>query len=471
MKNGVLLSRDNLYTNFWKLSWPVMLAMLLHSSLAVVDAFFVGRLGGEAVAALSLSGNIFWLIFSLSEVINVGTVAMVARYFGAEDRQTVGEIMAHSLWFTVVFALLVAGGLFAGSRSFLEFFDVGPEVISYGTEYLQIMSIGLIFLFVFVVFSASFQGAGDTRTPMKILLVVNGINIILNPLLIFGIGFFPRLEVAGAGVATAFSNLVGLVFVLVKVVKSQLLPLPPVLGFKLNPEVIKNLVKIGVPAGVQSVSRPLTGMILMWMVALFGNDAVAAFGVGQRTLSYSFILLAGLMVASTTMVGQSLGAKDKELAWEISQKALLMGVTVQGAVALVYFVLAAPIMKVFLPNEPLAVEMGTSYLRITSLGLFVGGWARVLVGVFKGAGDTVPSMVAAFSANWLVKLPVAYLMAIYFDLGTDGVWWAIAISVVFELMMLIYWYFKKKWLEREIVLKSRESIPREMSKKGEFSED
>ncbi|ACB85923.1 MATE family efflux transporter [Natranaerobius thermophilus] len=450
LEGRIAPDRENILRNLWKLSWPVMLGMMLHSTLAVADTFFVGRLGDYAVAAISLSGNIFWLLITISEVINVGTVSMVARFIGAEEPGKVKNTILHSGLFALLLSLLVSSLLIYFSAPFLSLFTQDEQILASGTAYLRIMAVGMFILFLYIVMSASFQGAGDTKTPMKMLFFANGLNIILNPVFILGLGPAPRLEVMGAGVATLVSNSLALLILGRWFFRTNKLPAIKVSDFQFNRSIARNIMAIGFPAGVQAISRPLTGMILMYMVSIFGDDAIAAFGVGQRALSYAFIVSAGLMVATTTMVGQGLGTGDLDYTRSISRKSIIIGFLFQGAIALVYFVLARPIMDLFITESQLAVEMGVNYLRIIALGLLFAGPIRAFVGTFKGAGDTVPGMVAAFISNWIVKLSLAYLMAFHMEIGTNGIWWAITISIGIEIAILYYWYQKGTWLYRKI---------------------
>ncbi len=454
MENSLLhLKKEKIYVDLWRLSWPVMISMVLHTALGLVDMYWVGKLGITAVASLSLAGNLFFMFINFAEIISIGTIALVARHWGAGEREEGLKAVHHSFWLGLCLSLVFASLLLFGGASLVNLFRVEPDLHLQATGYLRITGIGYIFIYTSMAFSSALQGAGDTRTPMFVLLLGNALNMALDPVLIFGWFGLPALGVLGAGLATLLSQGVMFLLLLYILLTGRFSPtgmkLEGLLRLSFQPALLRKILQVGVPAALQASTRPLTGMVMMWLVALFGTEAMAAFGIGQRVLGFAFIVLVGLMVATSTMVGQSLGAGKADLSREVARRAILGGLLVQLVFSSLYFLFAAEIM-LFFGAEGGALTAGISYLKIIALALLVGGPLFVLGGVFKGAGDTLPPMFSSLVANWLVKLPLAYLLSLPLGLGYTGVWWAITISIIAEVVILAHYYRLGRWSSREV---------------------
>ncbi len=455
------LRKESIYGDLWRMAWPVMISMVLHVTLGLVDMFWVGRLGTTSLASLALAANLYWMFIGVGEIIVIGTVALVARYQGAGETKEVLQVVRHSFWLALLVALFLVGFIFLFGHSLIGLYRVDDALHRQATAYLQITGVGIIFIYTGMALSSALQGVGDTRTPMLILFFVNLINMCLTPVFVFGLLGFSAMGVFGAGLATFISQAISffLFFYVIytgKVSKSGL----KIRGFfRFSPQkaFFKKILQIGVPAALQAATRPVTGLIMMWIVALFGAEAMAAFGIGQNMLGFTFIFLVGLSVATSTVIGQSLGAGKEDLAKEVARKALWLGLLIQVVIATLYYIFAPLIMRLF-GADAAVTAIGVSYLRVVSIGLLVGGPLFVLGGIFKGSGDTVPPMFSAIVGNWLIKLPCALLLALVLDLGTNGVWWAINASIVAELGMLVYYYRRGAWSKKEIRIKAVSSV-------------
>lgn len=451
MEQLVSLDRKKIYNDLWSLSWPVMAFMVFQTTLELVDLYWVGRLGTPAIAALSLSNSLFWMLFSFTELITVSTVALTSRYRGARDFEGVKVIVRHSFWLALLIALVIIVFIYGLGERFISFFQVEEEIRHMALLYLKVTGIGFIFVYGAMSMGASLQGVGDTRTPMIILIITNIINIILDPIMIFGLLGFPALGILGAALATLISRAIGFSVMLYILISGKITPsrlkVANLLNMGFESCYFKRIFQIGLPAALQSSTRPITGMIMMWIVALFGTAAVAAFGIGLRILGLAFIMISGLMAGTSTMVGQSMGANLKNLTREITRKAMTIGISIQATMAFLSFFGAPLIIKLF-TGDVAVIEAGVSYLQIIAPGLLLLGPFTVIEAVFKGSGHTMPPMVSAMIANWIIKIPCAYLLAMV--IGTNGVWWAITISIVAELLFLLFWFRRGHWLYKEI---------------------
>ena len=453
MQKLVSLDEDKIYLDLWRLSWPVAVFMVFQTTLELVDLYWVGYLGTAAVAALSMGNNLFWMLFTFSDMITISTLALTARYRGAGDINRIYAVARHSFWLANFISLAVTVLILAFSDTFISLYDVEAEVHEMAVLYLIVIGISMFFAYSGMALGAVLQGVGDTRTPMVILVVTNVINIILDPILIFGLLGAPEMGILGAALATLLARVVGFSAILYIVLSGKLSPsklkIPGLLKMKFQAAYFKKIFEIGLPAFMQTVTRPLTGLVLMWLVAFFGTTALAAFGIGQRVLGFAFILLSGLTVGTSTMIGQSLGAGLRSLATKIIRKATVLSLAVQLSMTLLFFFAASSIVGLF-TRDPAAIELGAGFLKIISACMILMGPLHIIDAVFKGSGYTVPSMVSALAANWMIKLPIAYLLAMPLNLGTDGIWWSVSLSVLVELLILLPWYRRGRWAHREI---------------------
>lgn len=448
------LTSASLYRDIWKLAWPVMLGTGLHMGFNLVDTFWVSRLGAVLVSIPALAGSLLWLFMSLTEAISIGTVAMIARFEGAGRRQLMPHVIVHSFWLGLIMAVIIGAVVSYFAEPLLQLFTEDEEILPLAVNFLYITVAGLIFTFSTASISAALHGIGDTKTPMFVMIIANGFNILLDPLLIFGWLGMPALGVMGAAWATLAANALALVVLLVVLFRRRELGVTSLI-VRFNASIMANILKIGMPACLQSAARSSTGTVMFWLVMSgYGAAAAAAFGAGQRIIGLIFVFISGLSVASTTLTGQVLGSGNRALARLAANRLILMGIGVQVFIGLLYFALAVPVNTIFLGDDPVALEAGIGYVRICSLGLMLGASSSVLGGIFKGAGYTMPTFWAGFIANWLVKLPLAAIGSLVLKWPVDIIWWAIALSVVVEWGILYVWQRRGTWLEREIHVSS-----------------
>jgi putative MATE family efflux protein len=423
-----------------------MTGQLLYTMLTVVDMFWVGRLGPATVAAVALGGAVLGVLYSVGQVFAVGVLATASRAAGADSRTGVRESLRHGLLLAVAgsIPLAVVGVLLSGN--ILGWFGAAPDVVTAGRGYLAILLAVLPGFFAGMVLYSGFQALGDTRTPMLVSLATNVVNFVLDPILIFGWLGLPRMGAAGAALATVLSQSGGLVAMAVILRRRGLLNLRgPV-----SRDACRTILGIGAPAGLQTVTRPLTGMLTMGIVTRFGTEATAAFGIGIRLLQLMYIYLGGLGSAGQTIVGQSLGQQKPDLAMRVSHRVLWIAFLLQLAVMPVLFFLAPVLVRVFNGN-PDVVRYGTQYLRVLTPMLIVVGLSTGWESAQRGAGDTKPPMVAALTSNWLIKIPAALLFARVLGLGVIGVWLGIGASIVIEAAILAAGYYRGRWLHKEVL--------------------
>ena len=425
-----------------------MIGQVLYTMLTVVDMFWVGRLGPATVAAVALSGSVLGVLFALGQVFAVGVLATASRAAGADSKAGVRESLRHGIILGLIGSAVFAAVGAPLSGLVLRWFGAAPDVVAAGRAYLAILLAVLPGFFTGMILYTGFQAIGDTRTPMLISLATNVVNLILDPILIFGWLGLPRMAAAGAAWATIISQSGGLVVMAVILRRRGLLSL----SGPLRSSAVRTMFDIGAPAGLQAVTRPLTGMLMFGVATGFGTEATAAFGIGLRILSVIFIYLGGFASAGQTLVGQSLGQGRPELARSVGRRLISVAVLLQLAVMPLLFFFAGPLVAVFNANADV-VRFGSQYLHVLAPMLVVLGFSTAWESAQRGAGATRGPMVAALVSNWGVKIPAALIFARLLGFGVTGIWLGIGVSIVVEAGILAIGYYRGRWLRKEVAWK------------------
>ena len=443
------ITQGSIIRSLTLLSWPVVVAMALHTSYSLVDIFWVGKLGATPVAAVSLAAVAFYIILAVAQTLGAGTIALVARAYGAKDYFKAAHVVRQSLALTTLVALgISAVGVFL-SRNFVALLGGEGEVLVLGSQYLRIAFIGFFFHLLGFNINYAFRGTGDMVTPMFIMLVATGLNMILDPLLILGVSFFPRLGVQGAALATLIAKFFGFLIACGFLVRGRAgLKLHLRERFRLGGSVVRTLLSIGLPVGVSYGLMTLSWMAIFRSVARFGPQAQAALGIGVRVLQLAGLPVVGIGIATTTMVGQNLGARRPDRAEQAAHEAIAFSTLIMALAGVLFFFQAEGLIRIFSSDEAVIAE-GIRLLRIASLHLVFVGLSMTIAGVFRGSGDTKPPMYAG-----LIKLVLLVYMASLLSgspaMGIKGVWWAIVISYGVESFILALWFRRGTWKEKRI---------------------
>ena len=443
------LTAISISKGIWILAIPMIVSHLLQAAFNMVDMIWVGRLGAPALAAVAMAGQILMIVMFVMIGIGAGTTAMVARAVGEKDRPKADNISMQSLILgfigSIVFALI--GYLL--SPWLLRVLGAEAEVVQLGTGYLQITFIGVIAMFYMFLISAVLQGAGDAATPMLVLAGSTVLNIILDPLFIFGFAFIPALGVNGAAWATVLSRGIGSLVALEVLLRGRSRVHVRMRYFRIDLETISRILRIGVPASTQMVLRGAVNLVMIAIVAGFGTYAVAAYGSGQRLFMLAMMPGFALGMASGTLVGQNLGAGRPE-------KAALSAWTTVGYYSIFMFFMAfvfinfAPYLIVLFNNDPQVVRIGTSFLRVTALGTILIAPGLILGRSLTGAGDTVSPMIINFIALWLIQIPLAVFLSRLPNLGILGIWFAILAAYFSLAAMGIFWFQLGRWKHKRV---------------------
>lgn len=443
------LTTGSIYRSIWVLALPMMIGNFLHTAFNVVDMIFIGKLGPEAIAAVSLCGMILMLIITLLVGIGIGTTAIVARHIGAKDYAKANEVALQSILLgTLVTLSITVAGYFL-SETLLKLFGAETSVVQLGAVYLRITFLGSITMFILFSGAAILRGAGDAHTPMFILIFSTIINIVADPLLIFGIGPFPRLEIAGAAIASVLARGVGMFITLFVLIKGYSLIQVTFKNLKLKFDVMWRIIRLAVPGSLQMGIRSVSGLILMRIVALYGTYALAALGIGLRINMIVMMPGFGLGAAVATLVGQNLGAKQPQRAEKSAWISLGIYEVIMICTGSIFYLFAPKIISVFNTN-PNVLHQGVSFLHIVTLSYVFLAMAIVLHQALNGAGDTVSPMVITGIVVLGLRIPLAMALPRLFGLSTSGIWIAVALSTVLEGSVVGFWFRSGRWKKKKI---------------------
>lgn len=448
------ITKGPILSSLVKLSLPIMIGQLIQTFYNLVDTLWVGRLGSEAVAAISISFPIIHLIISLGVGLTIAGTALIAQNKGAGKDETIDRILGQLIGFIGVLSVILSIIGFIFSEQFIIWMGAEPQIIADATGYLRIIFSGMSFMFIFFIFSAALRGIGDTITPMIMTIFSVILNIILDPLLIFGIGPFPKMGVEGAALATVIARALIAVYGLVILISGK-----KNLRFKLKylkPDfkIVKKVFLIGVPSSVQQSMLSFSQILMTSIVAAFGTSTLAGYGIGNRIISLPAMLIMGLSTATTTMIGQNIGAGEKKRSEEISRISLLLTFGLLTGLGIIVF--ASPNQLVAIFNKEAEVLLyGASYLRINALFFGLMGVRMVINGVFRGAGKTTTTMILSTITFIVLRIPLAYVFSNLLAFNQVGIWWGIAISDAVGMVISIVWLKLSNWSESVLIEKDK----------------
>lgn len=448
-KNRSSLTGGPLAPAIVRLAGPMLVSAVLQNAQSLIDLFWVGRLGSDAVAALALSGTVLMILFPLLMGIATGTVALVSRATGAGDLRQASLQAGRSIGLALLSGIILGLICLPLIGIACELLGASPPVAAQAVRYLRIMLLGIFSACVLFVANSAMQGSGNTVTPMLIMALANLLNMALDPLFIFGLGPLPGSGVAGAAAATITSqltaSLLGITILMrgktrLKVLWRDLVP---------NRRDSVKLLRIGMPSMAQMLSRSLMGLVIFRIIAGQGTATVAGYGIGMRL---HIVLLMPCFVlgnSAATMVGQNLGAnrpqRARRAAWTtVAINSALMAVSATLAVWLAELVVG------LFDQNPEVVRVGASYLRTVTPFYIFAGLAIVLDRALNGAGCTMSTMIFTVLTLWGMQVPLALGLSRVTSPAYVGVWWAICIATLSHAVLSTAWFETGRWQKKKI---------------------
>jgi putative MATE family efflux protein len=433
-----------------ELAWPAILGNFMQTVVNIVDLIMVGRLGATSVAAVGLGGQLLWFLNALMIAVSVGTTALVARFIGAEKKEDAEHVLVQSLMLVLVLASVLTVFWYAFAETALLLIGASAEVADIGSTYIRIVFLSTPCIFLIFTSQGALRGAGDTKTPMMVGGVMNLMNAILNYVLIFGKLGFPALGVAGAGIATAIAFVwAALTYIVIFFSGKFVLTIPGWDAFSFNVEIIKRILKIGIPTGVERILMSGSMIFYVSIIAGFGTTALAAHQIGLRVESLSYMPGFGFAVAATALVGQNLGAEDPERAQQSGWHAAIMCMVFMGLVGVLMFVFPRPMVRLFVSEKPV-IDLAIWYLRIVAISEPALALVFTLAGALRGAGETRSPLYISVFGLWAFRIPLAYVLGIVLGWGAIGAWTAMTIDTFVRGGLYVYQFKRGKWKEVEV---------------------
>lgn len=432
------------------LAIPAMIENILQVLLGTVDTYFIGRIGTEAIAGVGVTNLIMNIYISFFIAIGVGTTAIVSRSIGAKDIDRANRSVKQSIIIALGIGLVFGGLNLIFAREILSFLGADESVIRYALPYFLSVAVPCVFLCLMMVLSSSLRGAGDTKTPMKVAIVSNIINIILDYILIFGIFNFQGLGILGAGIATTVSRVMGVLLLLLSVNGNKTkIHIDLFRKWELDLDIIRSISRIGLPAGVEKLIMRFGQLVYGGLIITIGTKAYAAHNIAGTIEAYSYLPGMGFGVAAATLVGQHLGAKNPEEAKEFGLISNILATIFMIFMGVVFYVFA-PFLAGIFSKDPQVISLVVKVLRIIALFQPFLCMTLVITSALQGAGDTKFPMYSTLFGIWGIRVLGVYILGIKLNLGLVGVWLAYALDITVRGTILLLRFLRGKWKEIKI---------------------
>ena len=426
------------------LAIPMILEMLMESVFALVDILYVSQISVNAVATIGLTESVITLVYAVAIGLSIAATAIVARRVGQKRLKDASQVAVQVIFLGIFISAIVSIiGIFY-AKEILALMGAEPDLINEGYGYTQILIGGNVTIMLLFLINGVFRGAGNASVAMWVLILSNGLNIILDPIFIFGFGPIPAYGVEGAAIATTIGRGTGVVFQLFILFYGYSKIKIRFKDFVLRTVVMLNLIKVSIGGIGQFLIGTSSWVFLMRIMSEFGSEVLAGYTIAIRVMMFTIMPAWGLANAAATLVGQNLGANEPERAERSVYKTAHYNAIFMGIVSIIYLIFAPQIIKLF-TDVPDVVEYGSLCLRILASGYVFYGYGMVFIQSFNGAGDTrTPTYINLF-CFYLFQLPFAYFVAIILDYGPVGVFWAITSAEVMVAVIGILWFKKGTW--------------------------
>lgn len=442
-------TKGNIVGNLFGLAWPMMVSSVFNMLGPTIDMIWVGKLGSASIAGVGVSGMVVMVINSARMGLQTGTRAMIARFWGADDREGSIHVAQQAIVVSTLFAVTMAViGVFL-AEPILMMMGVESEVVSEGAAYMRIMLIGSVAMSFRMMAEGTMQASGDAVNPMRIIMFARILHTAICPFLVFGWWIFPRLGVSGAALTNVISQGLGGGVALWILFSGHTRLKLTLRKFYFDGGMIWRIVKIGIPAIITGMERSFANLVLVKIVVPFGTVAVAAHSLVQRVDQFIHMPAQGIGQASGVLAGQNLGAGQPERAERTGWTAAGIFTAVMAVGSVIIWFWAEKVVGIF-NTEPDLVAVASVFLRIEIVSYMVFGAVMVLTQCLNGVGDTWPPMITTLVSMWAVQVPLAYFLPKITDLGVYGVRWGIVSAIALRAVIYVIYFKMGRWKRKKV---------------------
>lgn len=451
---GKDLTTGSIPRHLWNFAIPMLIGNMLQSGYSIINMVWVGNMVGEnGLGATAISFPIMFILIGIGAGVSMATSVLVAQFYGAKNYARLRLVVDNSVALGILVSLILTTLGISFSDTLLRMMDTPAEIFSMASSYLRISLTGAVLLYLMFTFSSILRGLGDTVTPLIFMGTGVILNAVLDPLMIMGIGPFPRMGLNGAALASVISQGVSVTIALVYLNRKNHLIAIRLRGMRFDRHIAWLIAKIGFPATVQQCLISVGAAFVTTYVNFFGASAIAAFGAASRIDMVAMMPAMAIGMAATALTGQNLGARKPERVKEIWKWAFLLGTALSGAVAIFAFAFPRLILSVFIHHDPV-LDIGVEYLRIVAPCYLFFALIFVSSGVVNGAGQTMVPMIVTLISLWAVRVPLAWWMSQHTPLRTKGIWLAMAIGFLVTGGVNYMYYLSGRWKKAAAKLQS-----------------
>lgn len=445
------LLEDPIHKALLSLAIPIVFGQLLQSAYQLTDAFWVGRLGANEVAAVSISMPVTFLVIALGAGLAMAGATLTAQYMGARQTEKVNHVAGQTMLMVCIVSVLLSILGIILTPSFLTLLGVEKAVYDNALSFMHVSFVSMIFVFTYNMFQALMRGIGQVKIPLYIVMGTVLLNFVLDPLFIFGYGFIPGSGVTGAAMATLTTQAIAAgcgFYILGKGkygIHLELKHLKPDWSY------IKRAFFLGAPASVELSARALGLITMSFLVASFGTVTIASYGVGSNILQLVTIPAMGLAMAISTLVGQNLGAGEIERASKVTVIGSVWSFVMLSIIGLAAFLFAPNFVAFFIPDDPSVITQGAEFLKMMSLSWGFIGVQLAIMSAFRASGNMMNSMVLSLLSQWVLQFPLAYILSKHTELSQQGIWISFTVTNVVIALISIAWFARGSWKKTRLI--------------------
>jgi putative MATE family efflux protein len=442
----------------FSLAIPIILGNILQTGYQLTDAFWVGRLGAAAVAAVAVSFPVTFLVIALGSGLAMAGAILTAQYVGAGRQEMVDHVAAQTMLMVVLTSVALGALGYAFAPSLLDLLGVAQDVRAGALGFMRVSLVGIIFVFTYAMFQALMRGIGQTRLPLLIVLGTVILNFALDPVFIFGWGPIPGAGVMGAALATLITQALASAAGIAIFVRGRHGIHLRWSSLKPDLDYIRRAFFLGFPGSVELSTRALGLVVMSFLVASFGTLPTAVYGVGSTVIQVVTIPAMGLSMALSTLVGQNLGAGKPDRAAKIARLGILYGFGVLTAFGVLAFFTAPAIVAFFVPSDADVIREGARFIRIMCLAWGGIGIQLCVVAVFRASGNMLSAMVIALVSQWMIQFPLAYVLSKHTSLQASGIWWSFPVTNVLTALVALCWFARGDWTAGQLTEDVRQTV-------------